>query len=152
MKKKTIAIVILSTLICGTISTPINKTFAENITIENNIEDLERTEGLISKCYLSVSNSNSQLRLIANTTAYAQMKYIGIRQISIQRSSDGVNWTTVSTPADMLTQDSSESNIDTSFSVSSGYYYRIVCAHYARDYSVLPSWQIEPNISNSVWI
>lgn len=119
---------------------------------ENNLTEELRTEGLISSCSLSAFNSNGKLLLSAETNSNSIMKYIGIRQISIQRSSDGVNWTTVSTPADMLTQDASESNIDTSFSVSSGYYYRIVCAHYARDYSVLPSWQIIPNISNSVWI
>ena len=73
------------------------------------------------------------------------MSSIGLKNVQVQKSFDGTNWTNVGDPFELITPDSSESNIDTSFQVSSGYYYRIVCAHYAKEYGVFGLWQYVPN-------
>lgn len=108
--------------------------YAENGDTQS-IADTEetRTTGLITSHYLSVYNSHSSLRLYAETNSDNTMKSIGIRNITIQRSSDNVNWTDYSYPSDMLNSDSKSFSTDTGFPVVSGYYYRVVCEHYAKE-------------------
>ena len=108
--------------------------YAENDNTQS-IADTEetRTIGLIISYELYAYSNYSSLRFYAETNSDNTMKSIGIRNITIQRSSDNVNWTDYSYPSDMLNSDSKSFSTDTGFPVVSGYYYRVVCEHYAKE-------------------
>lgn len=112
-----------------------------------------RTAGLICSYNLAVSNSNGMLRMNVRTSSNDIMKSIGISNIKVQYSSDGINWSTEKTLSDMLKSSSSEyilNNYD--ISVKGGYYYRVTCNHYAKESGLFGSSQSLSNTSNSVWI
>lgn len=115
--------------------------------------DQTRTAGLISRCYLSVSNSNKEITLSVVTECNIKMKSIGFKNISIERSSDNVNWSEEKSIGDLLKSDSSSYNLDNyAVSVKGGYYYRVTLTHYAKESGLFGSSQSVSNTSNSVWI
>lgn len=111
------------------------------------------TEGLICSYELTISKYNSKLCLNVKTSSNDIMKSIGITNIKVQYSSDGVNWATEKTLSDMLKSSASEYLLNNySVSIKGGYYYRISCTHYAKEKGLFGSSQSVENTSKSVWI
>lgn len=111
----------------------------------------ERTAGLISQYHNSISNSNGNISLTAWTHSSNNMSWIGIQNISIERSSDNVHWTEESNLGSMYTFNSSSYTI-TNYNVivNGGYYYRVSLKHYADN--GYGTTQTVDNTSNTVWI
>lgn len=111
----------------------------------------DRTEGLISNRFLSISKSGNNILITAYTYSNAIMSWIGIQNISIERSSDNVHWTEESNLGSMYTFNSSSYTI-TNYNVivNGGYYYRVSLKHYADN--GYGTTQTVDNTSNTVWI
>lgn len=111
-----------------------------------------RTEGLIRRCELYISESNGDLCIKGSTISNSTMKTIGIKDIVVERSTDNANWSYYKSLDDMLESSSSSKYVnDYTTSVEGGYYYHITCNHYAK-VSTFGSSQTVGNTSNSVWI
>ncbi len=115
-------------------------------------EEQERTAGLISNYNLYVSADNGAIILGGITRASISMKSIGYKDISIEYSSDNVNWKKEKSVDDLLKSGSSYYLDNYSVSVKGGYYYRVSLNHYAKESGLFGSSQSVPNISNSIWI
>lgn len=115
-------------------------------------EEQERTAGLISNYNLYVSTDNGAIILGGITRASISMKSIGYKDISIEYSSDKVNWKKEKSVDDLLKSGSSYYLNNYSVSVKGGYYYRVSLTHYAKESGLFGSSQSVPNTSNSVWI
>lgn len=127
---------------------------AKAVTIPDGSSNIQPyTEGLIYSYYINVSNNNGSLNVNAKTSSNAVMKSIGLKNIKVEYSSDGINWATEKPLSDMLNSSSSEHRLNNyTVSVNGGYYYRISCIHYAKEKGLFGASQSEPNTSNSVWI
>lgn len=117
--------------------------------------DYETASGLIEKCSLSCSDSDGMLKIYAKTQASGIMDKIGFVNIIIQKSSDGKNWTDEKNIGDFLEFDRKYYTLNHTEKVSGGFYYRIICTHYA--YGLLfrsnsPEIQTASNTSKAVWI
>ena len=66
-----------------------------------------RTAGLISSCSLSISSGRKQIYIAADIKAIESMKSIGYKDISIEYSSDKVNWKKEKSVDDLLKSGSS---------------------------------------------
>lgn len=116
-------------------------------------ENQTRTAGLITRYDLTVSSSGGKLCVNGVTKANGSMKSVGYKDISVQYSSNGVDWYTEKTISDLLKSDSSSYYLNNYYiSVKGGYYYRITCTHYAKASGLFGSSQSVDNTSNSVWI
>ena len=112
-----------------------------------------RTAGLIRSVELSISSSNKTLYINGTTASNTSMKSIGYKDISIEYSSDGVNWKEEKSIDDLLKSDSSSYYLNNyAVSVKGGYYYRVSLTHYAKESGWFGSSQSVDNTSNSVWI
>lgn len=121
----------------------------ETVSTDNQV----RTAGLISYYSLDISADKKAIVLNGSTRASASMKSIGYKDISIEYSSDGVNWYVEKSVNDLLKSNSSSYNLnDYSVSVKGGYYYRVSCDHYAKESGWFGSSQSVENTSNSVWV
>ncbi len=113
----------------------------------------ERAAGIISGYSVTVSSGNSIIYVTAKTQAYISMKTIGYKDISIEYSSDGINWYNEKDIDDLLKSDSSSYYLNNyAVSVKGGYYYRVSLTHYAKESGWFGSSQSVNNTSNSVWI
>ena len=84
-------------------------------------------------CYLW-EVSDSEFQVWFDVTAVAAMDTLGASEIKVQRSSDGVNWTTVATYNDFYGYNKSQyGSYATYSSVISGNYYRAKVTFYAED-------------------
>lgn len=109
--------------------------------------------GLIYRYYLSVSASNKAIKLSGVTESTAKMKSIGYKDISIEYSSDKINWHNEKNIDDLLKSDSLNYNLSGyEISVKGGYYYRVTLTHYAKESGLFGSSQSVSNTSNSVWV
>ena len=115
-------------------------------------EEQERTAGLISNYNLYVSTDNGAIILGGITRASISMKSIGYKDISIEYSSDNVNWKKEKSVDDLLKSGSSYYLNNYPVSVKGGYYYRVSLTHYAKESGLFGSSQSVPNTSTSVWI
>lgn len=121
----------------------------QTISTENQV----RTAGLISFYNLEVSANRKAIVLNGSTRSSISMKSIGYKDISIERSSDGVNWKEEKPHDDLLKSNSSSYYLnDYSISVNGGYYYRVTLKHYAKESGLFGSSQSVENTSNSVWV
>ena len=152
MLKRLISVGTSGILICsGLLPFQQTKVFASGNTHLYTNDNDTRTAGLIYQYHNSVSTSNGYLTFTAWTSSRNTMSYIGMKNISVQRSSNGSSWTEEKTITDKLKQNSkSHSLSDYPISVIGGYYYRIVCDHYADNGS--GTTQSVSSTSNSVWI
>lgn len=85
-------------------------------------------------CYLW-EVSDSEFEVCFDVTAVGKMDVLGASEIKVQRSTDGVNWSTVATYYDYYGYDRSYYSDEISFSdVTSGYYRAKVTFHAENDY------------------
>lgn len=112
------------------------------------------TAGLISFEILSISNNSNNITLTAQTVCTDEMKYVGLKDVVIEQSSDGVNWRKYKSIGDLLSENSTKyiANKLTLATVTSGYYYRVTCSHYAKEKGLFGSSEKDDNISNSIYI
>ena len=110
--------------------------------------------GLISRYTLSGTYGYNTLMIDASTIGSAEMAKIGIVDIVVQHSSDKVNWVDEVSVNDMLNEDAIDFYLDDyGVPVISGYYYRVVVTHYAKEQGwFFPSTQSIENASTAVWI
>lgn len=153
MNKAFLALGVAGILTYTTPTMPIKAVSAKSTqTISNDTENLTRAAGLITRCDLRVSTSNNSLYINGITQANGSMKSIGFKDISIEYSSDNVNWDKEK-PIDDITKSGSSYYLnDYSVSVNGGYYYRVSLNHYAKESGLFGSSQSVSNTSNSVWI
>lgn len=110
--------------------------------------------GLITKCSLNCTYSDGTLKIYAKTQASRTMDKIGFVNIIIQKSSDLQNWTDEKNIGDFFKTDKKFYTLEHSEKISGGFYYRIVCTHYANGKpfgSNETELQTAENISKSVW-
>lgn len=110
--------------------------------------------GLITKCSLSCAFSDGTLKIYAKTQASGTMDEIGFVNIIIQKSSDRENWTDEKNIGDFIKSDSKYYTLEHSEKISGGFYYRILCTHYASGKpfgSDNTEFQTAENTSKSVW-
>lgn len=130
----------------------LSDTYAQTTSTESQ-ESQTRTAGLISNMSLSISTGNKTIYISAKTQSNINMKTIGYKNISIEYSSDNVNWKEEKPNDDLLKSDSSSYYLNSySVSVNGGYYYRVSLNHYAKESGLFGSSQSVSNTSNSVWI
>lgn len=116
-------------------------------------ESQTRAAGLINRYSISVSSSSNKVCINGATVTNSKMKSIGYKNISIDYSSDKVNWYKEKSLDDLLKSDSNSYYLNNyTVSVKGGYYYRISCTHYAKESGLFGSFQSVNNTSNSVWI
>lgn len=84
---------------------------------------------------LSCYNDSSKVYITSSTLASAVMAEIGIIDIQIQQSANGVNgWTTCVPEFDLTDTNVSAYYVhDYGVPVTYGYYYRVVVTHYAKE-------------------
>lgn len=110
--------------------------------------------GLITKCSLSCVCSDGTLKIYAKTQASGTMDEIGFVNIIIQKSSDRENWTDEKNIGDFVKSDKKYYTLEHSEKISGGFYYRILCTHYASGKpfgSDNTEFQTAENTSKSVW-
>ena len=76
---------------------------AEELTMESKkaSDSIVYSAGLINECSLSISSSGTSILLTAKTKGNYSMKSIGLKNIVIQRSTNGTDWKDY-TPVDDL--------------------------------------------------
>lgn len=132
--------------------------YAEELNTEMSIISENQTAqpyatGLISGNSLSCSVGSKTVYINATTKSASSMEKIGFKDIKIQRSSDGVNWTTEKNVGDLLKQSTSSYGLQNyAVSVKGGYYYRVTLTHYAKESGLFGSSQSISNTSYNVWI
>ena len=114
--------------------------------------DQARTAGLIYRYDINITGSDQKIYINGITVSNNSMKSIGYKDISIEYSSDKVNWKKENSVDDLLKSGSSYYLNNYSVSVKGGYYYRVSLTHYAKESGMFGSSQSVPNTSNSVWI
>lgn len=110
--------------------------------------------GLITKCSLSCTYSDGTLKIYAKTQASGNMDEIGFVNIIIQKSSDCQNWTDEKNIGNFIKSDKKYYTLEHSEKISGGFYYRILCTHYASGKpfgSNDTEFQTAENTSKSVW-
>lgn len=110
--------------------------------------------GLISRYTLNGTYGYNTLMIDASTIGYEEMAKIGIVDIVVQHSSDKVNWVDEVSVSDMLNEDADSFDLyNYGVPVISGYYYRVVVTHYAKEQGwFFPDTQSIENASAAVWI
>ena len=157
MKYKILTIMLTGILCC---SIPMNANASEiqqqnndSLIIDNNDDVMPISEGLIIGASISCSGGSKTIYLTAQTIGSEKMSKIGLKNISIERSSDNKSWSEEKSISDMLNESSVTHTLDKyAISVSGGYYYRISCTHYAKEKGLFGSSQSVDNVSNSVWV
>lgn len=96
-----------------------------------NISAASSTAGLIEKCSISCSGNSSVLKIQAKTQASGIMDSIGFRNVTIQRSSDGSNWTDVADLGDFSKVSRKFYTLECTYDVTETGLYRAVCTHFA---------------------
>lgn len=112
------------------------------------------TVGLISYELLGISSSSNNIMLTAQTSCTDSMKYVGLKDVVIEQSSDGVNWNKYTRIGDLLSENSTiyvANNLSLA-TVTSGYYYRVTCSHYAKEKGLFGSSEKDDATSNSIYI
>lgn len=110
--------------------------------------------GLISKKAINISANSNTIMLTAKTECNDEMKYVGLKDVVIEQSSDGVNWSKYKPIGDLLGENSTmyvTNNLSLA-TVTSGYYYRVTCSHYAKEKGLFGSSEKDDTTSNSIYI
>ena len=126
--------------------------------VDNSVyEQYERAIGLIEKCSLRcTSPERGVLEITAKTQVAGKLDEVGFRNMVVQRSSDGKNWSDELMLGDQIRRNVRNLSIDRQkVEVKGGGYYRLSVVHYASDtdrYSSSPKTQAAINTSSPVWI
>ncbi|SFW48025.1 hypothetical protein [Ruminococcus flavefaciens] len=129
MKKKYITAAFLGLLLVGA---PVQM---NAVSVDNSYyEQYQRAIGLIEKCSVRCSSAGKGLlEISAKTQVSGKMNEVGFKNIVVQRSSDGRNWQDEVTVGDKTAKNTKYYNLDGyAVNVRGGYYYRVVCVHYAN--------------------
>lgn len=152
MKKKYITAAFLGLLLVGA-PVQMNAVSADN----SYYEQYQKAIGLIEKCSVRCSSAGrGLLEITAKTQVSGKMNEVGLKNIVVQRSSDGRNWQDEVTVGDRTSKDRRYYNLDGyTVNVVGGYYYRVVCVHYAN--GVLSGGsevrtQTAENTASGVWV
>lgn len=151
MKKmnKFLAFIISVLILNSSSTTAINAYSTENSTETSSV----KTVGLIITHSISVSCTNHELAITSVTRSSEEMKKIGLKNIVIQQSSNGSTWSNYATLNDMLVNASEHILDGYTVDVTTGYYYRVKCDHYAKEKGLFfPDEESISNTSNSVYI
>ena len=152
MNKIFLALGVTATLICNFSAMPVKATSNLDTQVFS-VEDQSKTAGLIQKCSLNVSGSNRKLYINGSIVASSEMKSIGYKDISIEYSSNNVNWYEETNIGNLLKSNSNNYYLNGyTVSVNGGYYYRISCDYYAKESGLFGSSESISATSNSVWI
>lgn len=110
--------------------------------------------GLISKKSIGISANSNTIMLTAKTECTNIMKYVGLKDIKIEQSSDGINWAKYTDVDELINENTSVyvANNLALVSVPNGYYYRVTCNHYAKEKGLLGGSEKDANTSNSIYI
>lgn len=113
-------------------------------------------EGLIGAYYINISNVNGQLCLNGQVQCDNEMASLGFKELKIEQSTNGSNWTTYRTLGDTLASNTWICSLSNrKESVQTGYYYRVTCTYYAKEkglFGILGKTQTEPGVSNTLRI
>ena len=119
---------------------------------ENPVSD-PYSAGLINTYDLYIFVSDNNINLCASTSCNHTMKSAGIKSIEIQRSADGISWTTVTSIDDIISENTLTFSDNISIGTGiSGYFYRAVCTHYAEEKGFFGNSESIADTSNSVYI
>lgn len=102
MNKKALALSVASVLTYTVPTMPVKAASNAPTSVSDS-----RTAGLISSCSLSISSGRKQIYIAADIKAIESMKSIGYKDISIEYSSDKVNWKKEKSVDDLLKSGSS---------------------------------------------
>ncbi|MDE7365603.1 MAG: hypothetical protein K2N27_12140 [Ruminococcus sp.] len=119
------------------------------------VDFYSESESLIEKCSINCYSSDGTLKIIAKTRASGSMDKIGFNNIIIQKSYDSQNWTDEKNLGNFIENNKIYCTLSTSSDIAGGYYYRVICTHYAEGLpfrSDKSEIQTAENISKSVWI
>ena len=131
----------------------VNATSLDYYEIEETSQDIDRATGLISEYSLYFVGNTGTAYITARTVGNGIMSEIGLKNIEIQRSSDCINWNTEVTDNLTNTNSSIHDISNYGYSVTGGYYYRVVLNHYAKENTWWnPAIQSINHTSNIVWI
>lgn len=152
MKKKYITAAFLSLLLVGA---PVQM---NAVSVDNSYyEQYQKAIGLIEKCSVRCSAAGrGLLEISAKTQVSGNMNEVGFKNIVVQRSSDGRNWQDEVTIGDKTAKNTKYYNLDGyTVDVQGGYYYRVVCVHYANGVLRGESsarTQAAENTASEVWV
>lgn len=148
MNRKIISMVCSMCMLIASISTLSVSAIEKTVTNEETID----AAGLITSYSLSISKSGTTLYINAETGSDSIMKSIGFKNIVVECSYDGNNWSTYNPIGNILDSNSSVCYLDDySVYAENGYYYRVTLTHYAKEMGLFGSSQSVPNVSNVVW-
>lgn len=152
MNRKALILGVVGILIYSVPTMPVKAVFdtrTQSVSENNQVH----TAGLISNTKLNISSSNKTIYINGTTASNTSMKSIGYKDISIEYSSDGVNWHREIPVFDLVKSDSSSYYLNNyAVSVKGGYYYHVSLTHYAKESGWFGSSQSVDNTSNSVWV
>ena len=113
-------------------------------------------EGIIKDSRIMINNVNGQLCIEGEVWCNAEMASLGFKDLKIEQSANGSNWTTYRTLGDTLASNTWICSLSNrKESVQTGYYYRVTCTYYAKEkglFGILGKTQSEPGVSNTLRI
>ena len=147
-------IVATATALCIASGCGISVNAAENITEQASSSTSVYSLGLISSGLVSISNSGNNLYLSGFTNCSNVMKKVGIIDIRIQQSSNNSDWSNYSSYGDMVKENSAYFSCSNAYigTVQGGYYYRVVCKHYAKESGLFGRTEKDEDISYSIYV
>ncbi len=89
------------------------------------------TSGLICGYSIGIDRSGSTLTIVGRTIGSPSVVKAGFKKIVIQRKKSGGTWSDYKTYSDLYNNRSSYV-LSKTITISSGYYYRVTCIHYAK--------------------
>ena len=97
-------------------------------------EEYEKAIGLIEKCTLTCNaTEEGVIYITAKTQVSSSMEEVGYKNITIQHSDDGENWTDEQVLSDLTKSNARYYNINNlKVKVKGTGNYRVVCVHYAK--------------------
>ena len=147
------AMVLLSMQMLGT---TVHAADEGSIVYENDLDNdpVVTATYLIYSNELTASNTSGKLCINGNTICNYTMKTVAMNNIVVERSSNGsTGWAVVNELGNVTSSNTSTCYItNMQVSVSSGYYYRVTCDHYAKETGWFPKTQSISNTSNTVYI
>lgn len=153
MKKTLMVFGVAGVLTCSMPTISVKATSNIDTSTYTSDEINTRAAGLIYQYDSSFYVSNGVLFLNGRTISKTTMKTIGFDSIKIQRSSNGTSWTTEKTITDLYNSSSKSYYLnDYSVAVTGGYYYRVVCTHYAKESGLFGGSQSETSTSSTIWV
>ena len=115
-------------------------------------EQYERAIGLIEKCSIRVTSADDgAIEITAKTQVSGKISEVGFRNVVVQYSSDGQNWSDEVSLGDLTNSNARYYSLDSRrVEVKGGGFYRVSVVHYAREGS--DRIQTVVQTSSSKWV